>query len=399
MKRRQPQQDAIGARRGTSTTTASSPSLIARCCIRALTPAAAVFVLYITVRVLTVVLKNGHPLADKITGALPPAAGASVRGGSVGTGKARLIRKELLNKGPLDLWDALLEGAQKEAVAAEASGRPLVAVEVGVHSPLHCVHAAQVGFQTHCFEPSPKSYKRMVEGKGGVNEQPPDIKARLVPHQEAAGPESGKILPFHSTGGTGDHIGEYDMWRMEKRNVPVEGESALDKKKRGEIIEVPTMRLDDFIQNDVKGGEVHILKVDTQGFEPSIFSGLTDSVRSHSIRYIIFEFWPRGMDLMADTKDMCSGHKILDMLIEAGYELYALGIESHPKAPLYGGADLKREGAKRPLDKGTEAYCRWFFDIERQYPSKEGEEYKFGYWSDFVAVAPGVTLPDKVKKM
>lgn len=42
---------------------------------------------------------------------------------------------------------------------------------------------------------------------------------------------------------------------------------------------------------------VHLLKVDTQGFEPYVFSGLARSILFAVVDYIIFEFWPRGMDL------------------------------------------------------------------------------------------------------
>ncbi len=46
-------------------------------------------------------------------------------------------------------------------------------------------------------------------------------------------------------------------------------------------------------------------------------------------------------------------------------------------------------------------YCEWFFNLEEKYPSKAGEgevqsKYKFGYWSDFLAIAPGVNLPDEM---
>lgn len=245
---------------------------------------------------------------------------------------------------------------------------------------------------THCFEPSPKSYARIADSKKLKNVAE-KVKARIMLHQEAVGSLSGGMVSFHSTGGIGDHVGEYDMWAMEKRRM-----DAPPSRKRGEIIEVPTMRLDDFIGNSVRGGKVYLLKVDTQGYEPSIFTGLRDSIQSRAVKFIIFEFWPRGMDLLADTPGECSGRKVLDMLLEAGYELYALNLEAHPKSPLSktrdGRRNMQREAMTRPMTKGTEAYCRWFFELEERHPSREGEEaYKFGYWADFLAVAPGVKLP------
>jgi len=314
------------------------------------------------------------------------------------------IRTELSKVGPLSVWASILKSTSPLEVEGGADEQRKVAIEVGVHTPTQCISAAELGYVLHCFEPSPVSYKRLEDG---VANAPPGTKKRIHPHQEAAGPASGMTVPFHSTGGTGDHIGEYDMWKMEGRGPdPPEGsQSAVDRQKRGTIINVPTVRLDDFINEKIipaadRGGHrgnaaaVHLLKVDTQGFEPSIFSGLARSIHDGAIDYIIFEFWPRGMDLLAGAVDQCSGRTVLEDLSAAGYTLYALGVESHPKAPLTGRA-LEEESKLRPFIGGTEAYCRWFFELEGKYPSPKGqEEYKFGYWSDFLAVAPGKSLPE-----
>ena len=50
----------------------------------------------------------------------------------------------------------------------------------------------------------------------------------------------------------------------------------------------------------------YLLEVDTQGYEISIFAGLTSALDAGAIAYIVFEFWPRGMDLMADMEGTCS---------------------------------------------------------------------------------------------
>ena len=44
---------------------------------------------------------------------------------------------------------------------------------------------------------------------------------------------------------------------------------------------------------------LYLLKVDTKGYKISIFAGLTSALDAGAIAYIVFEFWPRGMDLMA----------------------------------------------------------------------------------------------------
>merc|ERR1711935_153339 len=140
---------------------------------------------------------------------------------------------------------------------------------------------------------------------------------------------------------------------------------------------------------ELEGDKIYLLKVDTQGYEPAVISGMEQSIKDASIDYIIFKFWPRGMDLLADTKDQCSGHKDIDRLVASGYTLYALSVESHSGAPGHGAT--QDEGLLRPFENVSSLdYCRWFFELEQKYPS---EDYKFGYWSDFLAVAPGKTWP------
>ena len=40
-----------------------------------------------------------------------------------------------------------------------------------------------------------------------------------------------------------------------------------------------------------------------QGYEPSVISGLSTSIRNHHIHYILMEFWPKGMDLIATSNN------------------------------------------------------------------------------------------------
>ncbi len=108
---------------------------------------------------------------------------------------------------------------------------------------------------------------------------------------------------------------------------------------------------------------------------------------------VAIEFVLIPLPSLSDTYNECTGHKILDQLISAGYTLYALKVESHPKAPLRS-QSLQAEAKSRPYNvKRTEEYCNWFFQLEDKYFD---EEYKFGYWSDFLAVAPGVDLPHEL---
>lgn len=145
------------------------------------------------------------------------------------------------------------------------------------------------------------------------------------------------------------------------------------------------VRLDDIVNNFEDG--VLALKVDTQGFEPMAFSGLSKSLKQHKIKFILTELWPRGMDMHAGKQDACVGADLLSQLVQAGYTLYALTVvTAHPKAP----DGCRKVVWERPLRNLRENY-QWYFDLEKRFPA---EEYKMGYWSDILAIAPNAS-PDQ----
>lgn len=238
-----------------------------------------------------------------------------------------------------------------------------------------------------------------------MKKAPADVQERVHLYNVAAGGTSEGFVPFTSSGGTGDHVGGHNMWTMTTNDLehpkddsygypvaprkPVEdgankllpGEIDL-RKKNQEIIQVPSMRLDDIVEKTADG--VFLLKVDTQGFEPTVLSGLTKSLTQHNVQYLLMEYWPRGMDLLAGEKDACIGAKLLQTLVDNGYTLYALNVQAHPKAP----QGWKSLVSSRPMDNLQEN-CRWYFSVEDKLPSVE---YKMGYWSDILAVAPTAQL-------
>ena len=138
---------------------------------------------------------------------------------------------------------------------------PGVAMEVGMHSANQCLEAAKAGLKAHCFEPSPTSFQRV---KNQVEAQEMNIRKRVTIYNQAASSTSEGTIEFKSSGGTGDHVGGFDMWKMKA--------STDENDLKGEIVQVPQVRLDDVVSLQTDG--VFALKVDTQGFEPIVFSGL-----------------------------------------------------------------------------------------------------------------------------
>lgn len=267
------------------------------------------------------------------------------------------------------LWTILVNHATDLC----GSDNPGVAMEVGMHSANQCLEAAKAGLKAHCFEPSPTSFQRV---KNQVEAQEMSIRKRVTIYNQAASSTSEGTIEFKSSGGTGDHVGGFDMWKMKA--------STDENDLKGEIVKVPQVRLDDVVSLQKDG--VFALKVDTQGFEPIVFSGLSESLKQHRIKFVLFEYWPRGMDLHAGKQDACVAADLLSEFNRAGYTLYALTVSAHPKAP----NGYKRVVSERPLDDFAQN-CQWYFDLETRFPSPD---YRMGYWSDILAVAPNAT-PDQ----
>ncbi len=99
------------------------------------------------------------------------------------------------------------------------------------------------------------------------------------------------------------------MWNMKRGQAPTD----WPEEKRGEIIKVPSIQLDDIVYDHkikptksagssetkedgsvIAFDKVFALKIDTQGYEPSVFAGLKKSIRAHKIQYIMTEYWPKG---------------------------------------------------------------------------------------------------------
>lgn len=271
------------------------------------------------------------------------------------------------------VWKHLIEEAANLKFK-EGIDDPGIFVEVGMHKARQCLMAAEAGLVAHCVEPSTVNFSRV---KNGVDKESEDVQSRVHLYHVAAGSVSGRKLQFHSGGGTGDRVGHVDVWKMEQN--PQEDPTAMT--------EVTEMRMDDIVTKQPNGA--FLMKIDTQGFEPHVFKGLDKTLQSHKAKFILLEYWPKGMDLMTAKIGDCSSVLVLQQLAQAGYTLYQLPVETHPKAPAEFLQARKHGGlTKRPLDDFSKN-CRWYYDMEERFPS---ESYKMGYWSDILAVAPHVHL-------
>ena len=274
------------------------------------------------------------------------------------------------------VWEQLLQEAG--GFPREQRGK-LVAMEAGMHNAKQCLLASRQGLQAHCFEPSPKSYQRIREQIQAERE----ASTRYLTHvyNMAASPKSHEQVEFSSTGGTGDHVGAADMYSM--KHVSNKNHDAIVA-----TVQVPTIALDDMVDEitTAGNGEMFLLKVDTQGFEPSVFRGLERSLQAQTIPFILTEYWPRGIDLLAnETRGSCSAARLLERLSLAGYDLYQMTVIGHPdagKRRLY-----VNQQHLRPVNDFVRN-CQWYVDLEQQN-LLGNKDYRMGFWTDVLAVGPG----------
>jgi len=274
------------------------------------------------------------------------------------------LLQEIKYRDPDVLWPELIKEIKSKK-------NPGIVMEIGMYDLSQCLAAAQAGLQAYCVEASPKNFQKI---RNELKNADSKVQDRIHLYNFAAGDTSEGTVPFLSLGGTGDHISSANMWSMD----------AEPKVAEGKTTEVPSKKVDDLIAELSVDVIIEVLKIDTQGYEPRVLAGLKKTLPQHRINYILIEFWPRGMDLLAGKKDACIATGVLKELTKYGYTLYSLLIDAHPRAPKGYRAKINT----RPMDS-FEGYCRWYFEVEEKLQKKD-PDYKMGYWSNILAVAPSI---------
>ena len=290
------------------------------------------------------------------------------------------------------VWMALLEEGSALQQQQQTNERVHV-MEVGMHDVKHCARAARKNLLVHCIEPSPSSLDRILSG---FERQSESAKTNIRFYQMAAGPTTGLDLPFLHDGGTGDHV---DLKHSNENATIVKSvaiDDIIDQKIKPTIdysttSATTTSATSDQGKTEMDGGDraldrLFLLKVDTQGFEPLVFSGLKKSLMNRKIDHVFTEFWPKGIDKMEDEhgQECAKPVELLKLLVQNGYTLYALKNLSHPSAD---------DGAKRNINafhrpdyfhdyNDLYGFCKFYYDMERRFPDK------IGYWTDVLAVSP-----------
>lgn len=163
-------------------------------------------------------------------------------------------------------------------------------IEVGMHRITWCAHAAELGFQAHCFEPSPTNFERCQKQHERLRRVKPETYGRIHLYNKAVGETSGITVPFRSVGSTGDHVGAVQLG---------DGKAEPGGSKGETLVKVSTISLDDFVGQLPTTEELFLIKIDTQGYEAQVFSGMAKLLDNARPTAVISEWWPAGMQHMA----------------------------------------------------------------------------------------------------
>ena len=302
------------------------------------------------------------------------------------------------------LWDGSNDGLwfnlarEGSALLREDPDAMIHVMTVGMDLPTHCVGAAMRGLQAHCIEPSPISERKISRRLKNSVDEGRNIQFYHM-NAAAAAADTRLDLPLNSEGGT-----RYDT--RNTKNEPNHGPMSDTERKRAIV---KSIAIDDIIDNKVvpttsfapeeesrEIDKLFLLKIDMEGLEPIVFSGLTKSIKEHKIDYLITKYWPKQIKFMHDVTEECvKPVEMLKLLADNGYSLYTGLTVSHYSAPEDAQdylASIRNLNAYGIDYSDLVAHCKFFYEIEKLFPSSF---YKRGYWTDILAVSPNARLAEE----
>jgi FkbM family methyltransferase len=159
----------------------------------------------------------------------------------------------------------------------------MTVIDIGAHVGYHSLLAAQaVGTegQVISFEPSPDNFALLTENiaLNGFSELIHAENAALADH-------CGELELFLSSYNTGDH-----------RVYPTlsDDDEIFNAGAQRQSVKVPALKLDDYLsQHDIS--RVDMIKMDVQGAEMGVLSGMKQTLLRNPRLLLFTEFWPHGL--------------------------------------------------------------------------------------------------------
>lgn len=198
-------------------------------------------------------------------------------------------RREIRRMRELSHETALIE--QMQAHLREGDTIYDVGANIGLISLLLALHPTGSRSRIHCFEPEPRNFARLCR-----NIEINSLSSRVSPQQLALGAAAGDVELFvRGTAGEGRHS------------------IATDRGSTGSI-RVPLATATDFA--DSCDALPDIVKIDVEGAEGQVLSGMERLLRQQKPRELFMEIHPKG-----DGDQMPDGTLIDDWLTGLGYTL------------------------------------------------------------------------------
>lgn len=164
---------------------------------------------------------------------------------------------------------------------------------------LTAIGASLVGKEgeVHSFEPVPEHFQ-ILKNLSLIN---PDYK--IIVRNYALGEKTG--------------IGKMDCTVFVGGNTMISGFLTFHKVSKKKSIDVPVIRLDDYIK-EKKLGKISLIKIDVEGFEFPVLKGLENYFKETTDRPIIIcEITPSAYPLLGYTRN-----QLLEYMRKYGYEAY-----------------------------------------------------------------------------
>lgn len=157
-----------------------------------------------------------------------------------------------------------------QSYASAEPGR--VAVDGGANVGVFSIELAASGYEVHAFEPVPETCARLRENLA-LN---PLIAEEIHVVERALADEDGLRVSMTAPG-----------FSPSEAHITQLTDNAMS-----ELLSVTTTTLDAY--SEAAGlGQIDLLKLDVEGYEPAVLRGSSRRLREHAIRCILFEWCPR----------------------------------------------------------------------------------------------------------
>jgi FkbM family methyltransferase len=172
------------------------------------------------------------------------------------------------------LKDGLWEEYETELVHKLIKPGDIV-VDIGANIGYYTLIAAKLtkdNGKVYSFEPEPNNFQ-LLSKNIAVNGY-----KNCTPIQKALSDKAGRIKLFLNI----TNLGAHSFINDEKKN------------RSGGEVDVQTITLDDYFENEVKSNKIDFIKMDAEGAEGLVISGAKRLLAENDVK-ILMEFWPNGL--------------------------------------------------------------------------------------------------------